>query len=92
VNLHQATLNIQKMTPYQTAGKRLQLVPPPDPVLTDGGKVKTPSGSSLEESPKTRNASRMSMEEGGMNMPTGSLSNTVIKKPDHPGGWRADRS
>ena len=73
------------MTPYQTAGKSIQLVPPPDPVLTDGGKVKTPSGSSLEESPKTINACRTSMEEGGMNMPTGPLSNTVIKEQDHPG-------
>ena len=41
-----------------------------------------PSGSSLEESPKTITASRMSMEEGGINenVPTGSMSNTVIKK------------
>ena len=67
-NLRQATLNIQRM------------VPPLDPVLTDGWKVRNPSGSSLEESPKTITASRMSMEEGGMNVPTGSMSNTVIKE------------
>ena len=79
VNLRQATLNIQRMTPYQTAGKSIQVVPPPDPVLTDGWKVKNPTGSSLEESPKTITASRMSMEEGGMIMPTGSMSNTVLE-------------
>ena len=40
MNLRQATLNIQRMTPCQTAGKSIQLVPPPDPVHTDGWKVK----------------------------------------------------
>ena len=78
-------LAVDRMTPLlfdysSKAGKSNQLVPPPDPVLTDGWKVRNPSGSSLEESPKTITASRMSMEEGGMNVPTGSMSNTVIKE------------
>jgi hypothetical protein len=45
-----------------------------DPVRTEGRKVRNPAGSSLEESPMTINASRMGMEEGGMNVLTGSLS------------------
>jgi hypothetical protein len=45
-----------------------------DPVSTEGRKVRNPAGSSLEESPMTINASRMGMEEGGMNVLTGSLS------------------
>ena len=85
VNLHQATLKIQKMTSFQTAGESIKLFPPPDPVLTAGGNVKTPTRSSLEESPKTINACRTSIEEGSMNMPTGSLSNTVFKEQGHPG-------
>ena len=85
VNLRQATLKIQKMTSFQTAGESIKLVPTPDSVLSAGGNVKTPTRSSLEESPKTIHACRMSMEEGGMNMPTGSLSNTVFKEQGHPG-------
>ena len=84
-NLRQATVNIQRMTPCQMAGKSNQLFPPPDPALTDGWKVVNPARSSLEESPKTITASRMSMEEGGMNVPTGSLSNNIIKEQDQSG-------
>ena len=54
----------------QEQGKDVQ----DDPVSTEGRKVRNPAGSSLEESPMTINASRMGMEEGGMNVLTGSLS------------------
>ena len=51
-----------------------------DPVRTEGRKVRNPAGSSLEESPMTINASRMGMEEGGMNVLTGSLSSNNLSK------------
>jgi hypothetical protein len=82
--LRQATLNIQRIASGQSTGKSIQLVPPPDTMLTDGWKVKNPTGRSLEESPKTITGSRMNMEEGGMNVPTGSLSNNMIKEQDQP--------
>ena len=63
------------------AGNKNQQIPPPDPALTDGWKPEKPVRSSLEESSKTITASRMSKEEGGMNLPTGSMSNIVLMNP-----------
>ena len=63
------------------AGNKNQQIPPPDPALTDGWKPEKPVRSSMEETPKTITASRMSKEEGGMNMPTGSVSNIVLMDP-----------
>ena len=55
-----------------------------DANLTDGWKMEKAVGGSLEKSPKTVTASRKSMEEGGMNVPSGSMSNIVLKDRQQP--------